>query len=52
MERNYFLDTLFDIINESDVLESALLDIQVVDDSLYITMKDGTSFQITVAAAP
>ena len=45
-----FKETLFDLINESDALEAELLDIQNGDaeDSLLVTMKDGTKFRIHI----
>ena len=48
MDKNYFLDTLFDVINESDALEADLKDIQADRDSLQVVMKDGTVFTLTV----
>ncbi|MCR5812126.1 MAG: hypothetical protein K6G34_12245 [Lachnospiraceae bacterium] len=51
MDLNYFKDTLFDIINESDALEAELLDIHCDDlkDTMTVFMKDGTSFMIHVS---
>ena len=51
MGLNYFKDTLFDIINESDALEAELLDIRCDDlnDTMTVYMKDGTSFVIHVS---
>ena len=49
MEKNYFVDTLFDLINESDELEAELEDVCVSGDGLKVSMKDGTSFQIIVS---
>ena len=48
MEKTYFLDTVFDLINESDALETELQDIQADHDGLTVTMKDGTVFALTV----
>lgn len=48
MEKTYFLDTLFDLINESDALETELQDIQADHGGLTVTMKDGTKFFLTV----
>ena len=48
MEKTYFLDTLFDLINESDALETELQDLQADRDSLRIVMKDGTVFKLMV----
>ncbi len=50
MDKNYFLDTLFDLINESNALEADLQDIQAERDSLQVVMKDGTVFTLTVTA--
>ena len=48
MDKNYFLDTMFDVINESDALEIDLQDLQTEQDSLVVTMKDGTVFRLTI----
>ena len=50
MDLNYFKDTLFDIINESDALEAELLDIHCDDqnNTMTVNMKDGTSFEIHI----
>ncbi len=50
MDKNYFLDTLFDLINESDALEADLQDIQAEHDGLQVVLKDGTVFTLTVTA--
>lgn len=50
MDKNYFLDTLFDLINESDALEAVLQDIQAERDGLRVVIKDGTVFKLSVAA--
>ena len=46
MDLNYFKDTLFDIINESDTLDAELLDIYCDDqnDTMTVNLKDGSSF--------
>ena len=48
MEKETFLDSLFDLLNESDALEAELLDIRADADSLSVSMKDGTVFEIKV----
>lgn len=48
MDRTYFLDTLFDLINESNELEAELQDIRAEGSGLKVTMKDGTSFLIEI----
>lgn len=48
MEKVYFIDTLFDLINESDALEADLLNIQPDSNGLIVTMKDGTAFNLTI----
>lgn len=50
MDINYFKDTLFDLINESDALEAELADIQSgeQDNALVVTMKDGSRFSIRI----
>ena len=46
VEKEYFIDTLFDLINESDALEADLQDVRADRDELTITMKDGTVFKM------
>ena len=48
MDKTYILDTLFDLINESDELEADLQDIRAEDAGLKVTMKDGTRFVIQI----
>ena len=48
MDKNYFIDTLFDLINESDAFETDLSDIQADRESLTVAMKDGTVFVLSV----
>ena len=48
MDKTYFLDTLFDLINESNELEAELQDIRAEDAWLKVTMKDGTRFVIQI----
>ena len=39
MEKEYFIDTLFDLINESDALEADLQDVSTDRESITITMQ-------------
>lgn len=48
MEKEYFIDTLFDLINESDALDADLQDVRADRDGLTVTMKDGTVFILTL----
>lgn len=48
MDKEYFLDALFDLINESDALETELQDVCAGHDSITITIKDGTVFVLTL----
>ena len=48
MDKTFFLDTLFDLINESDELEAELQDIRAEGSELKVTMKDGTQFVIHI----
>lgn len=48
MEKDYFMDTLFDLINESDALEADLQDVRADGKIIIITMKDGTVFVLTL----
>ncbi len=49
MEKEYFIDTLFDLINESDALEADLQDVSTDRENITITMKDGTVFILTLS---
>lgn len=51
MELNYFKDKIFDTINEGK--ELAITDIEAVDreNKLYVTVEDGTRFEITIGIA-
>lgn len=44
MEKEYFIDILFDLINESDAPEAELQDVRADREGLTIAMKDGTVF--------
>lgn len=46
MEKEYFIDTLFDLINESDALEAELQDVRADRNGLTVSMKDGTVFTV------
>lgn len=48
MEREFLIETLFDLLNESDALEVSLLDLRADRQGLTVAMKDGTVFQIAV----
>ncbi len=48
MEKEYFIDTLFDLINESDALEAELQDVRADRESITITLKDGSVFIMTL----
>ncbi len=48
MEKEYFIDTLFDLINESDALEADLQDVRADRDGLTVAMKDGSVFILTL----
>lgn len=48
MEKEYFIDTLFDLINESDALEADLQDVCADRESITVSMKDGTVFILTL----
>lgn len=50
MNKEYFIDTLFDLINECDTLEADLQDVRADRESITITMKDGTVFILTLTA--
>ena len=47
MEKEYLIDILFDLINESDALEAELQDVRADRDGLIVTMKDGAVFKLS-----
>ena len=51
MDKNYFKDILFDLVNESDELNPFLEDIQCDDrnDLMTVIMKDGTRMNVHVS---
>ena len=51
MELYYFKDKIFDTINEGEELE--ITDIKAVDreNKFYVTVEDGTRFEITIGIA-
>ncbi len=53
MDKNYFKDILFDLINESDALDPYLADIECDDrsDRMTVVMNDGTRFDLQISAA-
>ena len=50
MDKNYFKDILFDLVNESDALDPYLEDIECDDrnDRMTVIMKDGKRFTVHV----
>ena len=48
MDFNIFKDNLFDLINESDVLDVEDIEADDKNDLLLVTMKDGTKFRIHI----
>ena len=48
MDFNIFKDNLFDLINESDVLDVDDIEADDKNDLLLVTMKDGTKFRIRI----
>lgn len=48
MDKEYLIDKLFDLINESDALEADLQDVCADRKSITLTMKDGTVFILTL----
>ena len=48
MEKEYIIDTLFDLINESDALGAEIQDIHADRDGLNISTKDGVVFKISI----
>ena len=46
MELNYFKDCLFDLINECDSMKIADIDVQDRDDTITVTVEDGSIFEI------
>ena len=46
MNLNYFKDCLFDLVNEWDSLEIEDIEVQDRDDTITITVRDGSIFEI------
>lgn len=46
MELNYFKDKLFDLLNETDELDIADLNLEDRKNLLTVTMSDGSTFEI------
>ena len=46
MELNYFKDCLFDLINECDSLKIADIEVQDRNDTITVTVEDGSVFEI------
>ena len=53
MDKNYFKDILFDLVNESDELDPFLEDIECDDrnDLMTVIMKDGKQFTVHVSVS-
>lgn len=51
MDINYFTDTLFDLINESEAFDADLADIRTESGVLTVIMKDGTAFRLHIEKA-
>lgn len=49
MTLNYFTDVLFDLINDSELLN--VHDIRTMESGYRVTMEDGTLFDVTVSKA-
>ncbi len=46
MDLNYFKDCLFDLVNEWDSLEIVDIEVQDQNDTITITVEDGSIFEI------
>lgn len=51
MELNYFKDRLFDLLNETDELDIADLNVEDKKNLLTVTMSDGSVFEIMCQTA-
>lgn len=49
MTLNYFTDVLFDLLNESELLD--VYDIETIEDGYRVTVGDGAMFNVTVSKA-
>lgn len=49
MTLNYFKDHMFDLLNESDLLD--VYDIQTVENGYRVTVHDGAEFIVTITDA-
>ena len=49
MTLNYFKDHMFDLLNESDLLD--VFDIETIEDGYRVTIHDGSLFNVTISRA-
>jgi len=49
MKLNFFSDHIFDLINESDLLD--VYDIRTVENGFQVTVKDGSVFRVEITRA-
>ena len=52
MKTNYFLDILFDLINESDTLNVREIEADLRSDALHVTVSDGSRFAVQIKRLP
>ena len=52
MKTNYFLDILFDLINESDTLNVREIEADLRSAALHVTVSDGSSFVVQIKKLP
>ena len=51
MEQNYLIDHLFDLLNESDILDLRAIEKTPEKDGYVITVGDGSAFSVICKAA-
>jgi len=52
MKTNYFLDILFDLINESDTLNVREIEADLQNNVLCVSVSDGSSFNVAIKKLP
>lgn len=52
METSYFMDILFDLINESDELDVREIEADLQNNVLRVAVSDGSSFDVQIKRLP
>ena len=52
MDISYFMDILFDLINESDALDVQEIEADLQNNVFHVTVSEGKSFDVQIKKAP